>query len=422
MALLHAYRKENCKLHGSSASINMTKNSRRSFLINTAVAASGLSLAPSLSYSGIKPGTGDKIKLGVIGTGDRGTGLAHLLRQVPDMELVACCDIIPSRLENAMQYASSGAKAYKDYRSVLDDKNVDAVIIATPFSMHADMAVDALGAGKHIYCEKTLAYGFEATQRLVKAARGSKKIFQTGHQYHSSRLYHKAFQLIHSGYLGEISAFECQWNRNGNWRREVPASNLERMINWRMYREYSGGLVAELCSHQIDFANWVLDEHPEKITGFGGIDYWKDGRETYDNIHLVMEYPSGVNAKYTCLTTNSKDDYKIEVLGKKGSLVITYNQAWIYSEPKERQGELAIVDGVSGATKKAWEEGKGAPLDVQHKDPSLQALLDFKESILKEKKPLSNVETGAKVAIAVQLALNAMDHNRVEYWKKEYNF
>lgn len=214
---------------------------------------------------------------------------------------------------------------------------------------------------------------------------------------------------------------ECQWNRNGDWRRAVPDAKWEKLINWRMYREFSGGLTAELCSHQIDFANWIMGNHPIKVTGFGGIDYWKDGRETYDNVHLITEYPNGVKATYTCLTTNGKNNYQIKVMGKEGTVVVGSDHAWIYPE-KQKQKELGLVDGVSGATRKAWSQGEGSPIQVEHKNPSVQALLDFADSINTNAQPLSNVETGAKVAVTVQMALNAMDNERVEYWKEDYNF
>jgi len=145
--------------------------------------------------------------------------------------------------------------------------------------------------------------GVEEIQTVIDAHRETTQIFQVGHQYNSAELYQKVSQIVQSGYLGEITAFECQWNRNGDWRRPVPHPKWERAINWRMYKENSGGLVAELCSHQIDFICRTLGEAPEVITGFGGIDYWKDGRETFDNVHLLFKYPSGIDASFTCTTS-----------------------------------------------------------------------------------------------------------------------
>ncbi|TRX56300.1 Gfo/Idh/MocA family oxidoreductase [Fulvivirga sp. M361] len=396
------------------------KTSRRAFLKASTAGCAGLVMAQAapaaISFM-------DSIGVGIVGMGDRGTGIATLIKGIEGMEFNAFCEIIPSRYESARQYGQKHTKAYKDYRRLIEDKSVEAIVIATPFSIHAEIAMAALEAGKHIYCEKTLAYGIAPIRQLVEKAKATKTVFQTGHQYHSSRLYRHVMDLIHRGYLGHISLIECQWNRNGNWRKPVTGSKWDKMINWRMYREYSGGLTAELCSHQIDFANWVTGSHPIKVAGFGGIDYWKDGREVYDNIHLITEYPNGMKATYTSLTTNAKDNYQIKVLGQKGSIVLGYDKAWVFKEHNDHPVEAkGVVDGVSGATLKAWETGKGAPIDVSHIDPTRQALIDFKDNIIQDSTPQSNATTGAKVAIVVNMALEAMDNNSVCHWKDEYNF
>ena len=181
-----------------------------------------------------------------------------------------------------------------------------------------------------------------------------------------------------------------------------------------MYREYSYGLLAELSSHQIDFANWVLRGTPKKAIGFGGIDYWKDGRETYDNIKVVYEYDKGVKASYTCLTSNAMEGYRIMVMGDKGTLTIYQDQAWFYPEGKYN-ASYGEVDGVSGATV-GWTKGKGVRLDLKHLDPTAQALTDFKDSILNNTNPLSGIITGAKAAYAVEMGIQAMDTNKVTYW------
>jgi predicted dehydrogenase len=290
------------------------------------------------------------------------------------------------------------------------------VIITTPLNTHDIIAVDSLDADKHVYCEKTMAKGTDATARVVEKCKLSKKVFQTGHQYHSSRMYTQIVDMIWEGKVGKIASIEAQWNRNGNWRRAVPNPSFERQINWRMYREYSYGLVAELSSHQIDFANWILKATPEKVVGMGGIDYWKDGRETYDNTKLIYEYPEGVKATYTCLTSNAKDDYKIMVMGDKGTLTISYDTAWFFPEG-EYKPEYGEVDGVSGATTN-WSQGKGTLIDIKHIDPTKQALTDFRDSIINNQTPLSGVITGAKAAYAVEMGIQAMDSEKTIHWDK----
>ena len=252
---------------------------------------------------------------------------------------------------------------------------------------------------------------------MVNISNQSTNIFQTGHQYHSSRLYSHIVDIINKGKIGRITAIECQWNRNGNWRRPVPSPELEKAINWRMYKQFSGGLLAELCSHQLDFCNWVLDAVPIKVFGDGGIDYWKDGRETFDNVHMIYTYPNGVRAKFTCLTSNSKDDFLIKVLGDKGTITIDYTKAWFFPEKNDESKKKGELDGVSGATVQ-WIQDKGIPIEVQHLEPSKQALIDFRNSIWSGKSPKSNIKSGAKAAICVQMGLEAIYSGNVVYWKE----
>lgn len=393
---------------------------RREFVLKGTLASFALATSTSmLGNFGSYRGANDTVNIGIIGTGSRGSGLIPLINQIKNLNVVACCDIVPSHLENGLKKVEGKAKRYSDYRGLLDNKDVDAVLVATPFSTHSQIGIDAMNAGKHLYGEKTQAKGYDAIHDLLQA-KNPKTVFQTGHQYHSSRLYTHVVDLIKSGKIGKIAAFDCQWNRFGDWRRHVSNPELEKLINWRLYKEYSGGLTAELSSHQIDFANWVLDSTPIQVMGTGGIDYWKDGRETFDNTHLIYSYPNGVEAKFTCLTTNARNDYQIKVMGSKGTIILDYTKAWFYPEGSFEKKEIGNVDGVSGATIQ-WEEGKGIPINVEHSDPSKQALMDFRDSIVNHTMPLSNHETGAKTAIAVQMALEAMYNKEIVKWNPEFN-
>lgn len=392
---------------------------RRKFIEKSAIATSGIIVSKSILARGSVLGSNEVLNIGVIGTGDRGTGLMSLINEIPDVNIIACCDILPFRLENGLRITDNKAKGFTEYQKLLENKDIDAVIVSTPFSMHSQMALDALDAGKHVYCEKTMVKGIEETMKLVAKVKSSDRTFQVGHQWHSSRLYKHVVKLIREGQIGEIAAVKCQWNRNADWRRPVPDPKWERMVNWRMYKEYSGGLVAELCSHQMDIVNWILDDRPEMITGFGGIDFWKDGRETYDNVHITCQYPLGVKASFTCLTTNALGDYEIKILGSKGTITLDYTEAWFYPEEKKDR-ETGIMDGVSGATVK-WNEEKGYPIQVDHIDPTLQALGDFNDNIKSNSKPISNELTGAQASIMVQMALDAMENDRIEKWEDNYN-
>lgn len=391
---------------------------RRDFLIKGSIASAALIAGTSVFGNSI---TSKKtVNVGIIGTGVRGKGLLKMIKNIENMNVVACSDNIPFRLKEGLDLAADSVKGFADYKELLKDNNVDAIIVTVPFYLHAQVSMDALDAGKHVYCEKTLAKGYENIKKLVTKVKNSDKTFQVGHQYHSSRLYRHVVDLIKEGKVGDITAFECQWNRHGDWRRNVPDPSLERQINWRMYRDYSGGLLAELSSHQIEFVNWVLEANPEKVMGVGGVDYWKDGRETYDNIHLIYSYPKGIKAKFTCLTSNANEGYQIKVSGDKGTILIDYDEAWFYPEGKKKI-MTTDVDGVSGATAKR-NNNNGEEIKVSHANPSEQALIDFKNNILEDNKPESNIYSGARCAVAIQMGLDAMYDDEIVKWKPEFNY
>lgn len=391
---------------------------RRDFLLNSGLAVAGI------TFTGVSSGKAqiaknDIVQLGVIGTGARGGGIINLLKQLPQFKTVACSDILPFRLEKAVANAGKGCKGYKDYRKLLADPDVDAVLIATPLSMHYQMVIDALDSGKHIYCEKTMTYEKDHARDLIKKVEASNRTFLVGHQYRYHPLYFEVADYIRKGYLGDITNIYIQWNRNGNWRRPVPAPQYEKMINWRMYKEYSGGLTAELHSHQIDFVNWVFDTHPSRAIGFGGIDYWRDGRETFDNVNTLLEYPNGMKVNCISLTANAHEGYQFKFKGSKGTIELKIDKGWHFYESLNKK-ELGTVDGVSGATLKKYGSGEGYPIEAKKENENWEgthyAFMDFYNSIVSGKEPVSNVKTGATAAISVRMAIDALREGNMQTW------
>ncbi|MCB0548293.1 MAG: Gfo/Idh/MocA family oxidoreductase [Phaeodactylibacter sp.] len=391
---------------------------RRDFLKKSTVAATGITFGQLGAWA--KPvSKNDVLQLGVIGTGDRGGGLIRLLKDMPQFKTVACSDILPFRLEKAVADAGEGCRAYPDYRQLLEDRNVDAVIIATPLSMHYQMAMDALDNEKHVYCEKTMTYYKEEARKLVEKVEGSHQAFMVGHQYRYHPLYFKVADIIRNGYLGAITNVYIQWNRNGDWRRPVPEPQYERMINWRMYREFSGGLTAELHSHQIDFVNWVFDTHPSRAVGFGGIDYWKDGRETFDNVNTLFEYPNGMKVNCISLTANAHEGYLFKFKGSKGTIELKVDEGRVYLEELNEK-EKGNVDGVSGATLAARKKGEGYPIKAEQEREGWEgthyAFQDFYDCVQTGRTPASNVHTGATAAISVRMAIDALRQGGTQEW------
>jgi predicted dehydrogenase len=230
--------------------------------------------------------------------------------------------------------------------------------------------------------------------------------------------------MIQADYIGRVLNITAQWNRNGDWRRNLPDGSHDRIVNWRLFREYSGGLLAELSSHQIDLANWIFKGHPDRVIGTGGVDYWHDGRETFDNVHTIFDYPDGLRLTCSCLTNNAHDGFLVTFRGSRGTIELRRDSATLFSEATDTL-ERGIVDGVSGATRTAFSQQRGVPLIIDENregwDPTHFALAEFAGHVRNGTRPASDVISGARSAISVRLAIDAVREGGVCEWKKSYD-
>ncbi len=191
-----------------------------------------------------------------------------------------------------------------------------------------------------------MCHSIEQARELVGIASARRAVFQVGLQRRANAIYRQAEAMVESGMLGAISAIECRWHRNNNWRRPVPVPRadarwdaLERRLNWRLYRESSQGLMSELAAHQMDVANRLLGVSPTRVIGSGGIDHWRDGREVFDNVFCLYEYEVGegparrtVRVTYSSIQNNAYEGASELVLGSKGTLLLTQSKGLFYRE------------------------------------------------------------------------------------------
>ncbi|MRH98932.1 gfo/Idh/MocA family oxidoreductase [Kriegella sp. EG-1] len=365
---------------------------RRQFVIRSGFAAIALS-ASNLSLAQVfRKVSNSNINIGIIGTGERGSELISYINQIPNFKIISCCDIISARLKDATDLINNATTNYCDYRELLAQDNIDAILIATPFNSHAKITNDALDAGKHVYCESTLAKGYYDISNILNSTKNAKNIIQVGHQFRSSKLFNQVRELIKNGALGELSAFECKWNVNRDWVKKDTDQRLEKLINWRMYSEFSGGLTAELCSHQLDFINWILDKDPKKVEGKGTNDNSPDDYDIFDNIKLHYTYPNNIIANFSCKTNFETESFEIKIIGNNGTIILDLENASLI-----KNGHKTIIE-------------------VDYENPNVQALLNFKDSIYYGNIPLSNIVSGARTAIAVQMGIDALKTEKTTYW------
>jgi len=431
---------------------NESDVTRRDFL-KTAAAAAAVSALPVAGAPAIlaAPAVSNPVRYGIIGTGSRALELIKALTTIPEGQCVATCDIYPVNLKKGAEATGGNPQTYTNYRELLDRKDVDAVLIATPLYLHAQMLLDSLDAGKHVFVEESMFFKEEEAAPIRQAAAAHpKQVMQVGLQRRSSVLYRIALHMIQKGALGNVTFVRAQWHRNNNWRRPVADPKLERLINWRMYRDYSGGLMAELGSHQIDVANWALGAEPLSVVGTGGINHWKDGRETNDNVQAIFEYPSGQKLLYSSILCNAHYDFNEQIMGDGGTLVITIGKGMYYREPVAKVSTVAAKENWwAGATvsKRATEQGvliypdqeslDNGFVDREFRyakhwlasigiydyeephDPNWSELSNFLASIREGKPVAAPLEVGMADALAVIYANRAIDTGQKVMWPKK---
>ena len=370
---------------------------RRSFLRSTAAMGAGLAFSPMVlgQAGGGKP---DDINVALLGAGAQGQVLMNACRNIPGIRFKAVCDIWTAynqkRVSRMLKAYRHEHNTYVDYKEMLDkEKDLDAVIVATPDFWHSEHAVACLEAGLNVYCEKEMSNTLEGARKMVEAAKKSGKLLQIGHQRRSNPRYRHTYDKLITGakLLGKITTINGQWNRSktacedlGSPRNaEIDKATLEKygfnsmqqFRNWRWYKGLGGGPIVDLGSHQIDIYSWYLGTNPKSVMASGGIDYWK-GHDWYDNVMAIYEYDLGdriVRAFYQTITTNSSQGYFETFMGDEGSLVISeaagrgmvYREAWVPAENWEKWVKMGFIK---------------EPVEPEEEKPAGDAVLDVRES------------------------------------------
>jgi predicted dehydrogenase len=227
------------------------------------------------------------------------------------------------------------AKQYPDYKQLLADPSVQAVVVATPTGLHRDIVVDALAAGKHVYCEAPLGGTIEDAKAIAKAARDAVKVvFQAGLQERSHPQRNFLVPFIRSGAIGANVMGRAQWHKKDSWARTAANPDREKALNWRLDQNTSPGLLGEVGIHQIDAAAWFLKNRPLAVTGFSSTILWKGdhGRDVPDTVQAVFEFPEGANFLYDATLCNSFDGQLEVYCGASAAVMVRDCKAWLFKE------------------------------------------------------------------------------------------
>ena len=391
-------------------------DSRRHFIGKVATGLAGTLAVPASVL-----GANERVRLGIIGPGDRGMQLVREALACANTELVAFADVYTRRLEDAKKLVPA-AKTYLDYRYLLDDKSIDAVLIATPQHLHCEHFVAALDAGKHVYQEKTMAFTVAHAKRMREAyRRAGQRTVQIGHQGCSSGQVADAAKFMATGYVGKITEIHAHMYRNTphgkpQWSRPVyPEMTAEsiiwksflgeaperpfdphRYVNWRFFWEYSGGNFYENMCHQLAFWYKVLKlQIPKAVTTVGGIYLWKDGREVPDTMNVAMEHPEELLFNWISGFGNSHLGSAEDVLGADGTL--SHGQQVRYVPQKvNRPDGLEMV----GQTR----SGPNAHMQ------------NFLDCVRTGQEPNCPFELGFRVSVASRMAVDSYRQGRTLRW------
>lgn len=391
-------------------------DSRRRFISSVATGIAG-SLAPQHVL-----GANERIRLGIIGIGARGTEIVRDAMACPNTEMAAFADVYTRRLEDAKRLAPN-AKTYLDHRYLLEDKTIDAVLIATPQHLHAEHFCAALEAGKHVYQEKTMAFTVEHAKRMRAAWQKleGKRAVQIGHQGVSSGVLTDAQEMLAAGKMGRITMIEAhmfrntphgkpQWSRpvypdmtpeNVLWKQflgEAPQREFDanRYINWRFFWDYSGGNFYENMCHQLAFWYKAMNlQIPKSVTTTGGVYLWKDGREVPDTMNVSMEHPEEILFTWASGFGNSFLGVAEHVLGDEGT--IHKSQQIRYRPQKENRPKDEEVLGTARTAPQAHMQ-------------------NFLDAIRLGKAVNCPVELGFRVSIACRMAVESYRLGRTVRW------
>jgi predicted dehydrogenase len=345
-------------------------NQRRHFLkkaVSTAALSSFVSAA-ALAKDDKKPlisniksaSANDKIRLGLIGCGIIGHFDLNTALKVPGTEIVAVCDLYDARLIRAKEVWGNQIFTTRDYREIVQRKDIDAVLICVPDHWHDRISIEALNAGKHVYCEKPMVHHIEEGAAVIAAHKKSGKVFQVGSQRASASSVLKAREIYESGLIGELTYAEACCDRSdalGAWQYTLPPDldpktldwdkflgdaprrpfEANRFFRWRNYKDYGTGVAGDLFVHLITSLHTITSSlGPTQIFSLGDLNFWKDGRDAYDLVTALMNYPkTAQHPSFQFMTRvnladGSGGSLKTKLIGTEGALEIGWNDLTIY--------------------------------------------------------------------------------------------
>ncbi len=442
----------------------MHQVNRRAFLKVAGAATAGSVLGANThllaAVQGDAPrsiGPNDNIQIALIGAGGQGMGDTRFALQVPGIKLVAVADCYDGRLAHSKELWGADIFTTRDYREVLARKDIDAVIIATPDHWHKQAAIDAMHAGKDVYCEKPMIHLYTDGPAMIDAAHTTNRILQVGSQRVSSVIYAKAKELLAAGAIGQLNMVTARWDRNsamGAWDYTVPLDastetcdwprflgtapripwNAERFFQWRKWKDYGSGVAGDLFVHLFSGTHFITGSHgPTRAMATGGLRFWKDGRDVPDVMLGLFDYPEGFNLSLRVNFVNGGEENEgLIFTGSEGTMEIAGNTVSVSRTPLEKEPGYTIGTFTSDMQKRILEEyrqkyprvhpeGKPFPGSEKYVAPqgysdSYDHFKNFFSSVRSRQPVVEDATFGFRAAGAALLGNLSMERGAVVHW------
>ncbi len=418
----------------------MTSLDRRAFLAS----AGALAAAPAVAAN-------DKITVGMIGVGARAHQLLEAMKKIPEVEIVAVNDAYKGRIERAVHRTGGQARIVKDYREILADKGIDVVTVATPDHWHKRQCIEAMEAGKDVYCEKPLTYRTEEGLEIARAVERTKRILQVGSQGMASARQNKAREMIKAGKLGQVTMIRANYNRNsasGAWIYPIPPDaspetvdwemflgdaprrefSLERFFQWRCYQDYSGGIGTDLFVHLCTTIHHVMGATmASEVMAMGDLYRWKESRDVPDTLNALLRYKEGFTVSLGSTFNNGTGGAGFEFLGTEGSLQIGF-RGMTFTPERSYENNDWIVDSWSEALQEDYYKRVGKPERPPEVEPeefadsaddTLVHMKNFFASVKTRDAVVQDVWAGHHAAACSQLINSSVKRGQMVRWDFE---
>ena len=413
--------------------MSTSTTNRRDFLHAVAGLGAGSLFAAGAVESARGFMANDTIEVACLGTGGRCRALMKSLATVPGVRLAAVCDIWDVHLAEGRKLADAKAVATKEYKELLERKDINAVLIGSPDHWHVAMAVDACNAGKDVYVEKPLTHDLKEGQSVIDAQNRNNRIVQVGTQQRSMPHIQKAYELLKAGRVGTVHKVHLTWNRNHPGRMQRTPMNIDpktvnwkaflgtdrglasdqpfdeyRFRNWLWFWDFGGGVFTDLMVHWIDVAHWFLDlDHPTTASAIGQHFAAKDVWETPDTVQCLLQYPNNIQAYFEGTFSNARNGAMIEFMGTEGTLYIDRGCYRIIPDPGKGEVEELIL----GTNPRRGADFYDKP------DGELVHLTNWIESVRSHQRPTCPAEAGVSAASAAHMANKALRSGQAVKWQ-----